>query len=795
MPVWGQAQTKVPVSNSFASAIGEGRKYLTSGKIPEATHAFARAARDAEREGNSGRQAQALVLIVGCEIRLYHYPAGLRTAKKARELALKAGDTIRAGQAAGNISTIYSQLGDFEAAKASADEAIKSFKDSPRTDQIARAIELRGEIEFGLGQDQAARNSYTQAIALARSIGKDDIEAEAADGLGIWLLLKGELKDAEAQLTHAFEIRTRLKDNDGLAISYEHLAELESKKGKLFLQSALTHINQAFNTLSLTFRTSPQYYPLHTRAKILRDLGEDSKAVIEFRKAVDSADIWRQSALPGDTTNTKTVQMLNETYRDFADLAADQALKRNDQVLTREALDVLARNRAASLREQLRRAYRQKLVASPEYFPLLLKLQEAQARATLSPDPKAEEYLAQIRGELSDIENRIGIESQNLFTIHERTSHRNSLRDIQTRLGNNDALLSFSLGDRKSFLWAVTKDDLKLYELPDEKTISRQIPGSSNNRNAAYRMAESKPILDSFSRMLFGKLASSIWQKRNWVITADGRLLDSVPFPALSAVSSSGTVRSLLAEHSLRFLPSELLLLSAKAAQPAPRFVGVADPIYNRADPRRDRSIPLPKAPPPKSLILARLVGSDMEITHSAEASGIPTVERLIGRNASGAKLREALKISPEILHFAVHVVSPEKAPSEAALVVSLTKDGIPELLTAESVATYHVPGSLVVMSGCSTQQGNVVPGAGLVGLSRAWLLAGASAVVVSAWPTPDNSGQFFSTFYTHYKQAAGSVAQRAAAALQQTQLDMQQSGAEYNKATFWAAYSIVSKE
>jgi CHAT domain-containing protein len=81
------------------------------------------------------------------------------------------------------------------------------------------------------------------------------------------------------------------------------------------------------------------------------------------------------------------------------------------------------------------------------------------------------------------------------------------------------------------------------------------------------------------------------------------------------------------------------------------------------------------------------------------------------------------------------------------------------------------------------------------LGLSRAWLLAGAAAVVVSAWPTPDDSGQFFSAFYAHLRTQSGPLAQRAATALQQAQLDMQRGGGYRSAPSFWAAYSVISKE
>jgi CHAT domain-containing protein len=85
-------------------------------------------------------------------------------------------------------------------------------------------------------------------------------------------------------------------------------------------------------------------------------------------------------------------------------------------------------------------------------------------------------------------------------------------------------------------------------------------------------------------------------------------------------------------------------------------------------------------------------------------------VQFLEGSNASGVALRTALLKKPQVLHFAVHVVSPKSRPDEAALALSLTTENMPELLTREAIAEYRVPGSLVVMSGCSSQRGETLP-------------------------------------------------------------------------------------
>ena len=47
------------------------------------------------------------------------------------------------------------------------------------------------------------------------------------------------------------------------------------------------------------------------------------------------------------------------------------------------------------------------------------------------------------------------------------------------------------------------------------------------------------------------------------------------------------------------------------------------------------------------------------------------------------------------------------------------------------------------------------LPATGLMGITRACQAAGASAVVASLWPTPDDAGALFLAFYGHLRAAA----------------------------------------
>jgi CHAT domain-containing protein len=108
-------------------------------------------------------------------------------------------------------------------------------------------------------------------------------------------------------------------------------------------------------------------------------------------------------------------------------------------------------------------------------------------------------------------------------------------------------------------------------------------------------------------------------------------------------------------------------------------------------------------------------------------------------------------------------------------------KEG-PQYLTTARISTLHVPAALVVMTGCATGTGNTRPGAGLLGLTRAWLMAGASGVLSTEWPVEDSSGEMFSQFYKFYPETW------AAEALQKSQIAMLHRAAPSQ----WAPYQLA---
>ncbi len=742
-----------------------------------------------------------MVYLGGVQLRLFRYRDALESTEGGEDIARRiepgeapAQQTLEKQLMAGaeiNTSTVYVQLGNFSLARQKLTRAIAILAGSDRKDLLADSYFSLSYQQIRLGDLEAGIKASETCIKFAQQAKDLNREAKAWDLRGIALVLANDTRRAEASLEKAVDLYRAAGRASIPAVTLEHLGELKWKERQL--PAAIAYVDQAFASADAVFKTSPQYYPLSVRAGILRDMGRTDDALQAYRKAVDAANLWRRSALPGDATNMETVRELNDTYHSFAELAAEQSLLRHDQSLAREAFDALSRNRAASLREQLAVEMGRNQTLPAEYLAKLGEFQSVQAHVTLEDAAAGQARLADLENQIAEMETRIGLSGEKRSPFSEKSPTKNSLRDIQSNLSTTEALLSFCLGEQSSFLWAVTSDSMNLYRLPDARDISTQ---AKSLRTALEERRTFSTPAATLSSDLFSQLNATIWQKPDWLIVGDGALLDRVPFAVLP-VRNSSSGQPLVEEHRIRILPSELLLLSRQSGETEPRFVGVADPLYNLADSRRlERTSLVNTSLARGSSALARLPGSQREVRAAAAASGVADVNLLIGRDATIQRLAEALAQHPTIVHFAVHVVSPPGHPEQAAIALSLGPDNIPELLTREKVASLRVPGSLIVLSGCSSGQGQTAPSAGLIGLSRAWLLAGASAVIVSNWPTPDDSGQLFRFFYSDFSSHhSGTIAERAAKALQQAQIDVQRRGGYGSSARFWAAYSIISKE
>jgi CHAT domain-containing protein len=289
----------------------------------------------------------------------------------------------------------------------------------------------------------------------------------------------------------------------------------------------------------------------------------------------------------------------------------------------------------------------------------------------------------------------------------------------------------------------------------------------------------------------------------NWILSLDGPLFN-VPFAALRVPLPDGRTRFLIERNTLRSVPGIAMMAPAVARPTSGQFVGIGDPIYNTADSRLPRQAE--QAPPSWFRLqaaevteppLTRLPGTGQEVERCARAwtgAGKPVLLR--GTGATRQAIERALSAHPAVLHFATHVYQPMAQRELAMIAIGLDMHGQPDFLTPNEIAAHRYQPGLVVLTGCSSGQGRAMPGVGLIGLTRAWLLSGAQSVVATHWPTPDESGEFFQKFYQSYPLQRGEISSASAAiALRSAQVAMLGSATWRDRPRYWAGFYVMGKD
>jgi len=671
----------------------------------------------------------------------------------------------RAGEAATlhNLGSCYSLLGRLPEARDILEQALRLRQGLGDRRGQAETLTALGWIDFLSGDPHRALSRSNEALRLQREVGDRHGEAATLDRRGTILAHLGRAKEAQTSYDNALSLFRDIGEPINEAHVLGSLGWLQDSLGN-FRQALGLH-QQALTAFRMTKVPHSEAFALLGIARARRYLGDLEGSLAAIREALGLVE-----SLRGETRSpTLRTSFLAVRY-DFFEMAIELLMQLDAREPGRgfaaQALEVSEHARARSLLDGIEAAR-----SCTPSSPALLE-RERTVRAELAEAERVRRDLVAVGApaqQLAAVDRRL----RALLLENDESQARPAgvtpdpeplrLEEIRRRvLGRDTALLEIAMGEKQSYIWLADQETLVARVLPGRATLEElaRRAGALLPRSRE-RSVQRQAVLaaDALSQVLLGPIAKDLGTKRLLVV-ADGAL-QAIPFAALPTPGGSG--RPLLMDREVVQLPSASVLALMReteaSRQPAPHQIAVvADPVFGPGDPRVGTS-QAATAAAPSTLERSDVRGSFLRLPATGREAGeilnlVAPAERFaaVGFSADREVVLGGQLAAYRIVHFATHSFLDFHHPELSGLALSaLDRNGRPRdgLLRTYEIYDLHLPADLVVLSACRTALGPDVRGEGMMGLTRAFLHAGAARVLVSLWNVDDEAtAELMGRFY-----------------------------------------------
>jgi tetratricopeptide (TPR) repeat protein len=613
-------------------------------------------------------------------------------------------------------------LGDYSAAVEDFDNAIRlARRAGDRTTEGAVQMSV-GNTRYFQHQPAAAVEAYDGALEAARATKDRAMEGEALGNLALAYTHLDQYDKAEGYFRQDIAIARERNDR---FVEAQALGNL----GSMLLQAHRDA--EAIQPLSESRDLAMSLHYQRGLAIALRNLGLAqyrtgalAGAEASLRQGIDVQDALRGQAAGADRYN---ISLFDTQLEAYAHLQAVLVAEHQPEA----ALEIVERGRGRALADVLSARN-----GGPAMAP----------RPTIA----SIRAVARTRG-ATLVEYSIVQADSSLYVWVVRQNGEVAFRriSIDTHGGPLDSAFQALVRDTRATLGALGPKD-----------IPTPRPG----------IAGSDEMLGLFHRILIAPIADLLPAEPDQpvVLIPQGSLF-LLPFAALRDTAG----KPLVAAHALSVAPSiqALDLLGTNVAATGTALV-VGNPALGpiRLDPGSGDETMLPSLPEAEreAQTVAGLLGGQALV--GAAATRKTVVDRMAGAGT---------------IHLATHGIAEDVRgrgqPGALALAPDPDDDG---LLSTGDIMALRLHAGLVVLSACNTGLGNLT-GDGVIGLSRAFLAAGARSVMVSLWYVPDRAtADLMEAFY----RSLARTHQRAVA-LRAAMLETQ---AKHPDPLAWAGFLLV---
>ena len=425
-----------------------------------------------------------------------------------------------------------------------------------------------------------------------------------------------------------------------------------------------------------------------------------------------------------------------------------------------------------------------------------------------------------------------------------------SLEKIQKNIRPNETLVSWFVGTKTSYVWAVNQQGTPLFKaIPiGQKEVRRNVSELRKALDAKVAYIDEIPAFDFqlSSRIydeLFKPVQSAFAGKDTLVVVPHddiGQLplgvLTTAPFQlkgkSRNLFSNYKEAPFLIRQYAIVSSPS-VTALNALRGLPEPKkdrldFIGFGDPLFSMQQAKLEetqlaiaptngtqlasRGVPLQLRNSPQTADvssaqvsrLPRLPDTSDEILEISKLFNVkPDRDIFLQKRAN---LEQVLKVdmsNRKVVMFSTHGLMPGELDGLSQPALALTNPEVQNLkgdglLKVDTILTMKLDADWVVLSACNTAAGEGEGAEALSGLGRAFFFAGARAILVSSWPVDSEASRKLMTdMFRHYVQDKGMSKPRALQLasiriLEEGSPDDKEANYSYAHPLFWGPFTMV---
>jgi CHAT domain-containing protein len=661
----------------------------------------------------------------------------LKVAREERDDAfLEASDLL-------NLGMVAFEMEHYDEALASLNEAANFARPIQARLVLEAAAGNSGSAYFQLGDFQKALSSYQQAEKEAKEIGTTSAQVDWLSNEGSAYYRLGDPQRARTCYEQSLRAARAIDNREEIVGIETELAFLLFQEGQL--NAAKAHSDEAIRTAHMSGDQAGELQPLFVQARLAtqESNGQDPERML--------MQVYGKSE--------KDPSLRGEIENALANLYASRKQKKQAELWYRKSILTFEDQRAAIKQEELRlpffangdafyRDYADFLISSQKQEEALQLLDISRART---------------------LAEGLGLDKEKHNT---RSEQAGDAQAVASKL--DSTILFYSLGPKKSWLWAITPHHTRLFPLPgqsDIETLRRSYQDAILKSTDPLR--EENPAAKTLYETLVAPAAEMIPKGSKVLIIPDGSL-NGLNFETLLTPASNGshywiedvTIQSANSIHTLTGVDVSSSTGSTK------KLLLIGNPTTAGT-------------------------GYDSLVNAFAEIRGIekhfpPDTRTVVTQ--SGAVPAAYAENKPEefsYIHFVAHGTASRLDPLDSAVVLSPSPDN-PEnfKLYARDIMRDPLHARLVTISACYGSGLRAYAGEGLVGLSWAFLRAGAHNVIGALWEVNDASTPLLMDKLYAELEAGNSPD----AALRAAKLSLIHSPTVYRKPLYWAGFQLYTR-